>query len=85
MPASMRNSTALYQALGAQQSTADADLRDAGRQPRSARGIDQGPRPAQFDDRLQMRAVKALIDGALGSRGAAMLRTTAISRVIADW
>ena len=35
--------------------------------------IAAGPRPAQFDDRLQMRAVKAWIDGALGSRGAAML------------
>ena len=35
--------------------------------------IAAGPRPAQFDDRLQMRAVKACIDGALGSRGAAML------------
>jgi predicted amidohydrolase YtcJ len=31
------------------------------------------PQPAQFDDRLQMRAVKAWIDGALGSRGAALL------------
>jgi predicted amidohydrolase YtcJ len=31
------------------------------------------PEPAQFDDRLQMRAVKAWIDGALGSRGAALL------------
>ena len=31
-----------------------------------------GPKPSQFDDRLQMRAVKAWIDGALGSRGAAL-------------
>jgi predicted amidohydrolase YtcJ len=31
------------------------------------------PQPAQFDDRLQMRSVKAWIDGALGSRGAALL------------
>lgn len=39
-----------------------------------ARGIiAAGPKPAQFDDRLQMRSVKAWVDGALGSRGAAML------------
>lgn len=31
------------------------------------------PQPAQFDDRLQMRSVKAWIDGALGSRGAALI------------
>jgi predicted amidohydrolase YtcJ len=31
------------------------------------------PQAPQFDDRLQMRAVKAWIDGALGSRGAALL------------
>jgi predicted amidohydrolase YtcJ len=35
--------------------------------------IGKAPPPAQFDDRLQMRSVKAWIDGALGSRGAAML------------
>ncbi|HYM34861.1 MAG TPA: amidohydrolase [Steroidobacteraceae bacterium] len=35
--------------------------------------IKVGPKPAEFDDRLQMRAVKAYADGALGSRGAAML------------
>ncbi len=33
-----------------------------------------GPKPAEFDDRLQMRAVKAWVDGALGSRGATMLQ-----------
>ncbi|MBC7984497.1 MAG: amidohydrolase [Candidatus Obscuribacterales bacterium] len=32
-----------------------------------------GPKPPEFEDRLQMRAIKAWIDGALGSRGAAML------------
>jgi hypothetical protein len=37
------------------------------------RVIAGGPIPPQFDDRLQMRAVKASIDGALGSRGAAMI------------
>ncbi|MGH8174998.1 MAG: amidohydrolase [Steroidobacter sp.] len=37
------------------------------------RVIASGPRRPQFDDRLQMRAVKAWVDGALGSRGAAML------------
>lgn len=35
--------------------------------------MQEGPKPAQFDDRLQMRAVKAWVDGALGSRGAALL------------
>jgi predicted amidohydrolase YtcJ len=35
--------------------------------------IRQGPRPSEYDDRLQMRAVKAVVDGALGSRGAALL------------
>jgi predicted amidohydrolase YtcJ len=34
--------------------------------------IAAGPKPSQFDERLQMRAVKAWIDGALGSRGAAL-------------
>ena len=33
-----------------------------------------GPKPPQFDERLQLRAVKAWIDGALGSRGAALLQ-----------
>lgn len=37
------------------------------------RVIESGPKLPQYDDRLQMRAVKALIDGALGSRGAAVL------------
>lgn len=42
---------------------------------KEARGIIQsGPRMPQYDDRLQMRAVKALIDGALGSRGAALMQ-----------
>ena len=36
--------------------------------------IAAGPTPAEFDDRLQMRAVKAWVDGALGSRGATMLQ-----------
>lgn len=36
--------------------------------------IAQGPKPTEFDDRLQMRAVKAWVDGALGSRGATMLQ-----------
>ena len=38
------------------------------------RVIAAGPKPPQFDGRLQMRAVKAWVDGALGSRGAAMLQ-----------
>lgn len=35
--------------------------------------ISDGPKPPQFDDRLYLQAVKALADGALGSRGAALL------------
>jgi predicted amidohydrolase YtcJ len=35
--------------------------------------IKAGPKPSQFGDRLQLRAVKAWVDGALGSRGAALL------------
>ncbi len=35
--------------------------------------IAAGTKPAQFDDRLQMRSVKAWVDGALGSRGATMI------------
>ena len=36
--------------------------------------IKSGPQPPQFEDRLQMRSVKAWVDGALGSRGAAFLQ-----------
>ncbi|HKE92759.1 MAG TPA: amidohydrolase [Povalibacter sp.] len=36
--------------------------------------IRKGPKPPEFDDRLQMRAVKAWVDGALGSRGANLLQ-----------
>jgi predicted amidohydrolase YtcJ len=64
----------LYQALGATDQLAIriyAMLADS----EAARAtIDLGPRPPQFDDRLQMRAVKAWVDGALGSRGAALLQ-----------
>ena len=35
--------------------------------------ITSGPKSPQYSDRLQMRAVKAWVDGALGSRGAALL------------
>lgn len=35
--------------------------------------IARGPKPAEFDDRLRMQAVKAWVDGALGSRGATLL------------
>lgn len=35
--------------------------------------MESGPILPQYEDRLQMRAVKAWIDGALGSRGAALL------------
>jgi predicted amidohydrolase YtcJ len=36
--------------------------------------IQSGPRLPEYDDRLQMRAVKAWADGALGSRGAAFMQ-----------
>lgn len=36
--------------------------------------IQSGPHLPQYEDRLQMRAVKAWADGALGSRGAALLQ-----------
>ncbi len=36
--------------------------------------MQSGPRMPQYDDRLQMRAVKAWADGTLGSRGAAMMQ-----------
>jgi len=35
--------------------------------------IAAGPQPPKYGDRLQLRAVKAVVDGALGSRGAALL------------
>lgn len=48
-----------------------AMLRDS---PEARGAIQQGPRMPEFDDRLQLRAVKAWADGALGSRGAALLQ-----------
>ena len=41
--------------------------------PEADRLIAQGPGPTEFSDRLQVRAVKFVMDGALGSRGAALL------------
>lgn len=41
--------------------------------PEADRLIAQGPGPTEFNDRLQVRAVKFVMDGALGSRGAALL------------
>ncbi|MCA9722922.1 MAG: amidohydrolase [Gemmatimonadales bacterium] len=32
-----------------------------------------GPQPPEFDDRFELRAIKIVVDGALGSRGAALL------------
>ena len=48
-----------------------AMLRDS---PEDRRVMQSGPRMPEFDDRLQMRAVKAWADGALGSRGAALMQ-----------
>lgn len=45
-----------------------------GDSPGDRRVIQAGPRLPEFDDRLQMRAVKAWADGALGSRGAALMQ-----------
>jgi predicted amidohydrolase YtcJ len=36
--------------------------------------MQSGPRMPEYDERLQMRAVKAYADGALGSRGAALMQ-----------
>ena len=49
-----------------------AMLGDTG--PESRKLMQSGPRMPEFDERLQMRAVKAYADGALGSRGAAMMQ-----------
>jgi hypothetical protein len=48
-----------------------AMLRDS---PESRKLMQSGPRMPEYDDRLQMRAVKAWADGALGSRGAALMQ-----------
>jgi predicted amidohydrolase YtcJ len=42
--------------------------------PEARKVMQSGPRMPEFDDHLQMRAVKALADGALGSRGAALMQ-----------
>lgn len=62
----------LYQALGEAGELAIRVYAMLADDEAARRLIAAGPRPPQFDDRLQMRAVKAWIDGALGSRGAAM-------------
>lgn len=49
-----------------------AMLGDTG--PESRKLMQSGPRMPEFDELLQMRAVKAYADGALGSRGAAMMQ-----------
>jgi hypothetical protein len=48
-----------------------AMLRDSAE---SRRVMQAGPRMPEYDERLQMRAVKAWADGALGSRGAALMQ-----------
>jgi predicted amidohydrolase YtcJ len=45
-----------------------------GDSPDSRKLMQSGPRMPEFDERLQMRAVKAYADGALGSRGAALMQ-----------
>ena len=42
--------------------------------PEDRKLMQSGPRMPEFDDHLQLRAVKALADGALGSRGAALMQ-----------
>jgi len=42
--------------------------------PEDRKLMQSGPRMPEFDELLQMRAVKALADGALGSRGAALMQ-----------
>jgi predicted amidohydrolase YtcJ len=63
----------LYQELGAAGSLpirVNAMLADS---PDARTALDAGPRPLEFEDHLQMISVKAWVDGALGSRGAALL------------
>ncbi|HEY7639205.1 MAG TPA: amidohydrolase [Steroidobacteraceae bacterium] len=48
-----------------------AMLRD---NPEDRKLMQSGPRMPEYDERLQMRAVKAWADGALGSRGAALMQ-----------
>jgi predicted amidohydrolase YtcJ len=62
-----------YQALGARGQLPMRIYAMLADSPSARSLIGKAPPPAQFDERLQMRAVKAWIDGALGSRGAAML------------
>jgi predicted amidohydrolase YtcJ len=62
-----------YQALGAANALPVRIYAMLADNEAARRLIAQGPKPAQFDDRLQLRAIKAWVDGALGSRGAAML------------
>jgi predicted amidohydrolase YtcJ len=63
----------LYQELGAQGQLSMRIYAMLADSPEARALMAKAPTPAQFDDRLQMRAVKAWIDGALGSRGAAMM------------
>ncbi|HEY5808762.1 MAG TPA: amidohydrolase, partial [Povalibacter sp.] len=65
---------AAYQALGAAQELPIRIYAMLADNEAARATIRQGPKPAQFDDRLQLRAVKAWVDGALGSRGAALLQ-----------
>jgi predicted amidohydrolase YtcJ len=62
-----------YQALGAEKALPVRIYAMLADSEAARRIIAQGAKPPQFDDRLQMRSVKAWVDGALGSRGAAML------------
>lgn len=62
-----------YQALGARQALPIRIYAMLADNEAARATILEGPKPAQFDDRLQLRAVKAWVDGALGSRGAALL------------
>jgi predicted amidohydrolase YtcJ len=48
-----------------------AMLRDS---PEDRKLMQSGPRMPEYEDHLQLRAVKALADGALGSRGAALMQ-----------
>ena len=74
MPASTRARIGLYRELGAAGQLPIRIYAMLADSPEGAPVMQPGPRLREFDDRLQMRAVKALADGALGSRGAAMLQ-----------
>ncbi|NQD38595.1 amidohydrolase [Permianibacter sp. IMCC34836] len=63
----------LYQQLGQRQQLPIRVYAMLADSPTDRKWLQQPPGPAQFDNRLYLQALKIVADGALGSRGAAML------------